>query len=301
VATGAYLTVSTATEGQARDSLGACTAHARPRHPINGYLIELGVAGTVSARHRRSGFALVVPFEFGEVGSATGWGEVITLARVLDVTIGEAAGMAAGEDPAVVGLEADVTVRVRGVDQPGEVKVFVRGTYERYIAHSETPIPVGARVRVLRGHGPRAVDVVPLGELGGQGPPSPDPRAISALPRRLDALLAEQSPPLPDTVRAQVQHIRAGVFTLTRYPLSEAGEFKVEAVVNAVVERVRAYRALIHPNVEDQRQLGEQLQLLAGHVNKLLGDLDRDLRAGINAMDAGLYERFRGSELDLPD
>jgi hypothetical protein len=43
------------------------------------------------------------------------------------------------------------------------------------------------------------------------------------------------------------------------------------------------------------------LHLLAGHVDDLLGDLDRDLRSGIRAMDAGLEQRFRGSQLDLPE
>lgn len=209
--------------------------------------------------------------------------------------------MAAGEDPTVVGLEGEVTVRVRGIDLPGEVKVFVRGTYERFIAHSEAPIQVGARVLVQAGHGPRAVDVVPIPVAGGPATSAPDHDAPSALPGRLDTLLEEHGAALPGPARGHVQAIRTGIFTLTRYPLSDLGTRRVEAVVTAVAERIRVYLALVRPNIEDQRRLTDQLGVLAGHVDRLLDDLDRDLRTGIKVMDAGLTQRFGESELDIPE
>jgi hypothetical protein len=215
--------------------------------------------------------------------------------------------MAAGDDPAVWGLEGEITVRVRGVAQPGEVKVFVRGTYERFIAHSDVPIQLGARVLVQGNQGPRAVEVVPVlvpaavPVAGESGTATPDHEAPSDLPGRLDGLLAEPGGALPERAREQLQGIRAGVFTLTRYPLSDLGLRKVDAVVNAVVERTRVYLALIRPTGEDRRQLTEQLGMLADHADRLLGDLDRDLRTGIKAMDAGLVQRFGESELDIPE
>lgn len=209
--------------------------------------------------------------------------------------------MAPGDDPAVVGLEGDVTVRVRGVDLPGEVKVFVRGTYERFIAHSTAPIPVGTRVRVERGHGPRAVDVTPLPGSTEAATTGPSPDAFSGLPKQLDELLADHGDALSPATQETIRTIRAGVFTLTRYPLSDAGVRKVESVVTAVVERVHAYLALVRPKPEDQHRLSEQLDALAAHVDTLLDDLDQDLRTGIKAMDAGLTQRFHRSELDLPE
>ncbi len=64
-------------------------------------------------------------------------------------------------DPDVVGLLAVVTIRVPGGRAPGEVRLFVRGTYENLIAYAVEPLDVGRTVVVAVSRGGRAADVEP--------------------------------------------------------------------------------------------------------------------------------------------
>jgi hypothetical protein len=64
-------------------------------------------------------------------------------------------------DPDVVGLPAIVTIRVPGGKVPGEVRLYVRGTYENLIAYAVEPLEVGRHVVVLASHGNRAARVGP--------------------------------------------------------------------------------------------------------------------------------------------
>ena len=43
-------------------------------------------------------------------------------------------------DSALVGLVGEVVTRVRGRDEPGEVRVLFRGAYETFIAYADQPI-----------------------------------------------------------------------------------------------------------------------------------------------------------------
>jgi hypothetical protein len=67
----------------------------------------------------------------------------------------------AATDFAVVGLPALVTIRIPGGSAPGEIRLFVRGTYESLIAYSLEPLDVGRHVAVVTSRGDRAVDVKP--------------------------------------------------------------------------------------------------------------------------------------------
>jgi hypothetical protein len=64
-------------------------------------------------------------------------------------------------DPAVVGLPAVVTIRIPGGRAPGEVCLFVRGTYESLIAYALEPLDSGRHVVVVASRGHRAADVEP--------------------------------------------------------------------------------------------------------------------------------------------
>jgi hypothetical protein len=64
-------------------------------------------------------------------------------------------------DPAVVGRTAVVTIRIPGGQAPGEVRLFVRGTYEHLIAYAQEPLEVGRHVVVVVSHGTRAAKVEP--------------------------------------------------------------------------------------------------------------------------------------------
>lgn len=66
-------------------------------------------------------------------------------------------------DQAVLGLPAVVTIRIPGGDAPGEVRVYVRGTYECLIAYAVEPFEVGRHVTVVTSRGRRAADVDPAG------------------------------------------------------------------------------------------------------------------------------------------
>ncbi len=62
-------------------------------------------------------------------------------------------------DQDVCGCVGTVTVRIAGGEVPGEVQVFVRGTWELFIAYALEPTELGAQVRVDASRGHRAVDV----------------------------------------------------------------------------------------------------------------------------------------------
>jgi len=62
-------------------------------------------------------------------------------------------------DPDVVGCRGVVTIRIPGGDEPGEVRVRVRGTFELFVAYTVEALNVGNRVLVNRSRGGRAVDV----------------------------------------------------------------------------------------------------------------------------------------------
>jgi hypothetical protein len=64
-------------------------------------------------------------------------------------------------DREVVGLLAVVTVRVPGGRAPGEVRLFVRGTFENLIAYAVEPLDIGRTVVVTSSRGARAADVEP--------------------------------------------------------------------------------------------------------------------------------------------
>jgi hypothetical protein len=61
----------------------------------------------------------------------------------------------------LAGRTGQVTIRVRGGDRPGEVRLLVAGVPEHWIAYSTEPVDVGRDVLVLGERGPRQVDVVP--------------------------------------------------------------------------------------------------------------------------------------------
>jgi hypothetical protein len=67
----------------------------------------------------------------------------------------------AATDPAVVGLPAVVTIRIPGGRAPGEVRLYVRGTYENLIAYAVEPLEAGRHVAVVTSRGGRAADVEP--------------------------------------------------------------------------------------------------------------------------------------------
>ena len=63
-------------------------------------------------------------------------------------------------DSAVIGKVAEVVLRVRGGESPGEVVTTVHGIRETLIAYAETPIDRGQQVLVIGVRGPRTVDVI---------------------------------------------------------------------------------------------------------------------------------------------
>lgn len=60
-----------------------------------------------------------------------------------------------------VGLTGTVVTRIRGGEQPGEVRVVHAGMPHTYIAYADTPLPVGVGVLVINDRGARRVDVEP--------------------------------------------------------------------------------------------------------------------------------------------
>jgi hypothetical protein len=69
------------------------------------------------------------------------------------------------EATSLVGSLGSVTIKVRGGNRPGEVRVVMEGIAHYYIAYSEDPIPVGNQVLVINVRGSRQIDVEPW-ELG---------------------------------------------------------------------------------------------------------------------------------------
>jgi hypothetical protein len=61
----------------------------------------------------------------------------------------------------IVGLPAIVTIRIGGGRAPGEVRLYVRGTYENLIAYAVEPLDVGRHVLVVTSRGGRAAEVEP--------------------------------------------------------------------------------------------------------------------------------------------
>jgi hypothetical protein len=62
-------------------------------------------------------------------------------------------------DDDVVGCIGIVTIGIPGGAGPGEIRVFVRGVYELFMAYTDEPTAIGHQVKVLRSRGRRAVDV----------------------------------------------------------------------------------------------------------------------------------------------
>jgi hypothetical protein len=60
----------------------------------------------------------------------------------------------------MIGYVGVLTVACRGAAGPGEVQISIRGGTERFLALSDTPLPVGARVLVIESHPYRTVTVV---------------------------------------------------------------------------------------------------------------------------------------------
>jgi hypothetical protein len=54
-----------------------------------------------------------------------------------------------------------VVTRIRGAEQPGEVRLLLRGAWENFIAYSEAPVERNETVLVFHSRGDRAVDVAP--------------------------------------------------------------------------------------------------------------------------------------------
>lgn len=79
--------------------------------------------------------------------------------RVEPVT-GPASPAQALGDTAALGVVGLVTVRIGGGEVPGEVRLYVRGTYEQYLAYCDEPCHTGSRVKVVGVRGPLAVQVV---------------------------------------------------------------------------------------------------------------------------------------------
>lgn len=67
----------------------------------------------------------------------------------------------AGMSSPAVGLIGMVVGRVRGGNQPGEVRVVHGGLPHTYIAYCGQPLAVGAQVLVINSRGARQVDVEP--------------------------------------------------------------------------------------------------------------------------------------------
>ena len=61
----------------------------------------------------------------------------------------------------MIGYVGVLTVACRGSAGPGEVQLSIRGGSERFLALSDTPLPVGTRVLVVESHRHRTVTVVP--------------------------------------------------------------------------------------------------------------------------------------------
>ena len=61
----------------------------------------------------------------------------------------------------LVGKVGSVTHRVRGGEQPGEIRVVVGGLPRHYLAFCPVAVPVGTPVLVVQVRGPHELDVEP--------------------------------------------------------------------------------------------------------------------------------------------
>jgi hypothetical protein len=64
-------------------------------------------------------------------------------------------------DAELVGRVGTIVTRIRGADQPGEVRLLFRGCWETFIAYSDAPVERDETVLVFHSRGDRAVDVTP--------------------------------------------------------------------------------------------------------------------------------------------
>ena len=76
---------------------------------------------------------------------------------------------------ALVGALGTVTIRVRGGDRPGEVRVVADGLAHYYIAFCEHAVPIGEHVLVINARGARQIDVEPWQEIGSHVVDAPSP------------------------------------------------------------------------------------------------------------------------------
>lgn len=59
----------------------------------------------------------------------------------------------------LVGQEGSVVIRIPGPGKPGEVSVRHRGETHRFIAYSDSEVPIGTTVWITAVRGGRQVDV----------------------------------------------------------------------------------------------------------------------------------------------
>ena len=79
---------------------------------------------------------------------------------------------------AAVGLMGTVVTRIRGGEEPGEVRVVHAGLPHTFIAYADSPMPVGTAVLVINDRGARGVDVEPWDM------PGIDSAGVAGLPGR---------------------------------------------------------------------------------------------------------------------
>ncbi|MDX6205266.1 MAG: hypothetical protein QOE76_199 [Frankiales bacterium] len=83
-----------------------------------------------------------------------------------------------------IGKLATVVSRVRGAAGPGEVCILVGGTYETFLAYSETVLERGREVLVVSSHSPGSFNVVPSASSADRNPytdplPGPDAHGVA--------------------------------------------------------------------------------------------------------------------------
>jgi hypothetical protein len=69
-----------------------------------------------------------------------------------------------------IGKVATVVTRVRGTAGPGEVRVLVGGTWDTFLAYSETVLECGREVLITGVHSPGSFHVIPSGNPGDRNP-----------------------------------------------------------------------------------------------------------------------------------
>jgi hypothetical protein len=76
-------------------------------------------------------------------------------------------------DDSAIGLVGVLTIATRGESGPGEVCVRIRGGSEKFLAWSQTPLPIGTTVLVSDSRGRRTVDVMEWSDPLGEAPTIP--------------------------------------------------------------------------------------------------------------------------------